>query len=264
MTDTVPRADRPRIAVLTAVSGQHGHLLNHVDGLALSTWPPDMHVVVSIGDRELTRGRIPITSDRWSTTVPRLPGRKRRSQFLPSVDLAARQATQDGADVLVYLAVDCIPDPRLLQLLAESVLEAPACTPSVSVPAVAPLRESRVPGPYPVATGLAALTTPPTSTGAGPAPPLTDTVTALSAAFATTPATWEMVSSCLSAWCPHGGAPADLLDILAKESVELQDVPGGTAYRQHPSGASLTFRGTPRTVVLRNQVCEAWRSEAVS
>ncbi|WP_202613769.1 hypothetical protein, partial [Ornithinimicrobium cerasi] len=117
---TTPRTARPRIAVLTVVSGEHDQLLSQVDGLAVSTWPPDLHVVTSARDRTVTRGHLPIGSDRWDTVVPVLPVPPSRAAFLPGLHAAGQAALDGGADVLVFLAVSCIPSRRLLQIFAEA------------------------------------------------------------------------------------------------------------------------------------------------
>jgi hypothetical protein len=49
--------------------GRHEHLLGQVDGLSVGSEPPALHSVVSMGDRDLTRGRLPLGTDRWRTVV---------------------------------------------------------------------------------------------------------------------------------------------------------------------------------------------------
>lgn len=53
-------ADVPgTIAVLTHTRARHSQLLAQVDGISVGSVPPQVHCVISMGDRELTRGRLP-------------------------------------------------------------------------------------------------------------------------------------------------------------------------------------------------------------
>lgn len=244
MTSPVPRTDRPRIAVLTMVSGEHGFLLNHVDGLSVSTWPPDLHVPVSLGDRQLTRGRVPIRSDRWSTVVPRLPLPRGAKAYLPALHLAACQAVEEGAEVLVFLGVHCIPGHRLLQVLAEEAVQLQSSTPTFWHARTTLLAPSPPLG-YPVAGELATLALPGPSPEPDPAPagmgsPLAD-------AFATTVQDWSVVEPRIRAVCGGGGTPGDLEEIVVTASGRLVQVPGETVYRQHPDSRTL-YQGPPRSV----------------
>lgn len=109
------------IAVLTMTRGRHDHLLGQVDGLTVGTTPPHLHVVISMGDRDLTRGRLPLGTDRWRTIVKPVPTDRRALPYAAARNLAASLAVEEGADVLVFLDAAVIPGPRTLERYADAV-----------------------------------------------------------------------------------------------------------------------------------------------
>lgn len=224
-----PRTDRPRVAVLTIVNGEHDHLLSHVDGLAVSTWPPDIHVVTSIRDRAVTRGRLPIRSDRWTTLVPVLPVPPSRDAFLPGLHAAGRAALDGGADVLIFLSVSCIPGRRLIQTFTEACTSSTSSTPLLWHSTLDRLAPSPAAG-YPVAGDLDAhlLTDQPETPGAtsvegGP----------WCHSFAMTARDWRLVLPAVNSSHPYDGAPSDVDERLAASSGQFRQVAGVTAYLQH-------------------------------
>ncbi len=110
---------REHIAVLTMTRGRHEQLLGQVDGLSVGSRPPFMHSVVSMGDRDLTRGRLPLGTDRWRTVVRPVPTDRRALPLAAARNLAAQEAIDGGAEVLVFLDGDIIPGSRTLERYAE-------------------------------------------------------------------------------------------------------------------------------------------------
>lgn len=103
-------------ALLTIVSGRHEHLRGQLLGLAASTAAPDWHVVVAMGDD----GIRDVVDE-----VPAAPGTRRVVLDVPvpedgelplarARNTAAAAALDRGADLLVFLDVDCVPSPGLL------------------------------------------------------------------------------------------------------------------------------------------------------
>lgn len=113
------------IAVLTMAKGRHEHLLGQVDGLSVGSVPPDVHSVVSMGDRDLTRGRLPLGTDRWHTVVRPVQSDRRALPLAAARNAAAEAAVAEGADVLVFLGGDVIPGTRTLERYAEAVAGGP-------------------------------------------------------------------------------------------------------------------------------------------
>lgn len=114
---------RPRTALVTVVHGQHDELMSHVGGMAVGSRVPDVHVVIGMGDADVSRGRLPITSDRWRTiTRAAQTVDPARLPFATARNLGAATAMEAGADVLIFLSVQCIPGARLVERYAEHAL----------------------------------------------------------------------------------------------------------------------------------------------
>ncbi|WP_411700576.1 glycosyltransferase family 2 protein [Conyzicola sp.] len=110
-----------RVAVVTIVSGRHEHLERQHAALARSTRAADDYIVVAMGDAALggwAPGGAPAP---FVVDVPvdgRLPLAAARNR---GADLALER----GADVVVFLDVDCIPHPQLLDLYAKAAQQHP-------------------------------------------------------------------------------------------------------------------------------------------
>jgi GT2 family glycosyltransferase len=100
-----------RTAVVTAVHGRTTHLRNQLAGLARSTVGVDRHVVVAIDDDEVART---VSSGDSSAQVIPFPSTGHRLPIAAARNLGARAALDDGADLLIFLDVDCIPAPRMV------------------------------------------------------------------------------------------------------------------------------------------------------
>ena len=111
------------VAVLTMTRGHHDHLLAQVDGLSVGTMPPALHVVISMGDRDLTRGRLPLGTDRWQTIVKPVTTDRRALPYAAARNRAAELAVEQGADVLVFLDASVIPGPRTLERYVAAVTD---------------------------------------------------------------------------------------------------------------------------------------------
>lgn len=109
------------IAVLTMTRHRHEHLFGQVDGLSVGSLPPHLHVVVSMGDRDLTRGRLPLSTDRWETIVRPVPTDRRALPLARARNTAAEEAIEAGADVLIFLDSGVIPGSRTLEFYRDAV-----------------------------------------------------------------------------------------------------------------------------------------------
>lgn len=105
---------------------RHEELLAQVDGLSVGSVPPDIHSVVSMGDRDLTRGRLPLATDRWTTIVRPVETDRRALPIAAARNQAAAQAIEAGADVLVFLDDSIIPGAHTLERLRDAVVGRPA------------------------------------------------------------------------------------------------------------------------------------------
>ncbi len=224
-----PRTERPRIAVLTMVSGEQEHLLSHVDGLAVSTWPPDVHVVTSIRDRAVTRGRLPIRSDRWDTVVPVLPVPRSRDAFCPGAHAAGQAALDAGAEVLIFLSVDVIPSRGLIQVLAEAAVEGQGSTPTLWHSTVDALGPAPQPG-YPVAGDLDALFV---GDGAAVGVQAVSSAPGWCYSFAMTAQDWRIVVPRVLDTHRFSASPTHVEDVITASSGQFRRVGGASAYLQH-------------------------------
>lgn len=234
MTDN-DSTPRPRTAVLTLAHQRHQHLLHQVDGLSMGTWSPDLHVVVAMGDRDLARRRLPITTDRWDTLIPSLPVPRGGLPLAAARNLAARAALKEGAEVLVFLDVDCIPGRRLVQTYAEATTLTRRPAPALWCGDVAYL-DAPPPGGYPVAGDLEALATrkqgrPFLRAGEALEEPHFERFWSLS--FAMTAADYLSTGGFCEDYVGYGGEDTDFAQVVRESGGSLTWVGGASAYHQH-------------------------------
>ena len=212
-----------RTAVITIVAGRHDHLVRQRAALG----GPEHHVVVAMGEGEAEHCRrlVGRTSDVIGIDVPPdgLPLAKARNA-------GARRALDAGAEMLVFLDVDCIPGDALLQRYKAAADSAPAllCGP------VAYLPPASGEG-YPPAD-LHALATP---HPARPIPPENrvqrggDHALFWTLSFAVTTATWQRIGGFCEDYVGYGGEDTDYGQVAARAGVDLAWVGGAWAYHQH-------------------------------
>jgi hypothetical protein len=211
-----------RTAVITIVSGRHTHLRRQRAGLAAGDRVPEQHVVVAMGD----------------PTIPHETGEGRQVVAIPaagSLPLAqarntgAEHALAGGADLLVFLDVDCMPSARLVARYEEVAADgALLCGPVTYLP----------PAPdYPLAA-LPAMTAPHPGR---PAPADHecrkggDHTLFWSLSFATTAATWHEIGGFCEDYTGYGGEDTDFGQRARAADVDLWWIGGAHAYHQyHP------------------------------
>ncbi|GAB7067109.1 glycosyltransferase [Mycolicibacterium hodleri] len=215
---------------MTAVRGRTGHLRKQLDGLDRSTSVADRHVIVAVDD-DTVAGQV---QDARVTVVP-LNSDSPRIPMAAARNLGARVAIDDGADLLVFLDVDCIPSPDLLGYYQRAAgtpahEEALLCGPVTYLPAPGP-------GGYDLAR-LAELTDP---HPVRPAPPAGMTVAGdeyhlfWSLSFAVTVAVWQRIGGFSTDYVGYGGEDTDYAQLAAAADVGLRWVGGAHAYHQfHP------------------------------
>ncbi|MFJ4880485.1 glycosyltransferase family 2 protein [Streptomyces sp. NPDC088745] len=216
-----------RTAVITLVAGRHRHLLLQQDGLAAGERQPDHYLAVTMGDPAvpaLLRGRRPV-AETLAVPVPsdgRLP-------LAAARNAGAAKALAAGADLLVFLDVDCVPGTRLLARYAETATDGALLCGTVAY----------LPPPQPGGYDLAAL-----HTLAPPHPgrpvPADDEVLGngnhdlfWSLSFALTARTWHTVGGFCEEYSGYGGEDTDFARLAAARGVELRWVGGAPAHHQH-------------------------------
>ncbi|KAA0090929.1 glycosyltransferase family 2 protein [Mycolicibacterium sp. P1-18] len=217
-------------AVVTAVRGRSAHLRKQLDGLDRSTEPVDRHVVVAVDDDDVA-GQV---EDTRATVVPLHSGSP-RIPMAAARNLGARIAIDGGAELLVFLDVDCIPSPEMLGYYQRAAAtpahrDALLCGPVTYLPA--PGRDgydldrlSELANPHPVR----------------PAPPAGATVVGddyhlfWSLSFAVTAATWQRIGGFSTDYAGYGGEDTDYAQRAAAAGVGLRWVGGAHAFHQfHP------------------------------
>jgi GT2 family glycosyltransferase len=217
-----------RTAVITVVAGRHTHLARQERGLAAGSRRPDQRIVVAIDDPAVAA----VLDDREpSPVVVAHPTDPLGLPLAAARNAGAARALTAGADLLVFLDVDCIPGPDLVRRYEEVAAEGDRrllCGPVAYLPP-APV------GGYP-ATGLDRLATP------HPARPVpADGATAdsddhalfWSLSFAITAAVWREIGGFTEDYVGYGGEDTDFGQSARALGIGLRWVGGGTAFHQH-------------------------------
>ncbi|OAK51277.1 glycosyltransferase family 2 protein [Rhodococcoides kyotonense] len=215
------------IAVVTVVSGRHEHLAGQLRGLAESSPAPWLHVVVAMGDDAITDVVAESGSDAAVVSVdaprPQLPIAHARNT-------GATTAIEAGADVLVFLDVDCIPGTDMLRRYADAARSHGhylLCGPVTYLP----------PKDGPWATDELVANTRPHTARPDPLPGIVeegdnyDLFWSLS--FGVTPATWASIGGFFEGYSGYGGEDTDFAATARAAGVGLGWVGGAHAYHQH-------------------------------
>src|SRR5436190_12184408 len=112
-----------RTAVITLAAGRHSHLSLQQAGLAAGSRLPDQYIVVAMDDRSL---EAVLTGRRPTTTIVDCPVRDGKLPLARARNLGAAHALEHGAELLVFLDVDCVPGERMLERYTQ-VGRDPAC-----------------------------------------------------------------------------------------------------------------------------------------
>lgn len=212
-----------RTAVVTLAAGRHAHLAAQARALRRSTLPADWHVVVAMDDPAIPAvvpGADVVHADRVEGALPLAAAR----------NAGAARATELGAELLVLLDVDCLPDPHLLARYAQAAQQHDGVL-SGPVGYLPPPPD----GGYPE-DGLRELARP---HPARPLPPEDAVLPAddpdlfWSLSFALTPATWQRIGGFCEDYYGYGGEDTDFGQLLIRADVPMWWVGGAWAYHQH-------------------------------
>ncbi|PWI05038.1 sugar transferase [Streptomyces sp. NWU339] len=221
-----------RTAVITPTAGRHGHLTLQQAGLAAGSCPPEQYVVVSMDDPGLNAV---LTGRRPTATIVDCPVRNGKLPLARARNLGAAHALKHGAELLVFLDVDCIPGERLLERYTQVARDL-AHHRSLLCGTVAYL-----PPPDPTGYRLADLPTlaEPHPDRPAPAPGETrdgtDHTLFWSLSFALTADTWHAVGGFCEEYEGYGGEDTDYGQRARTAGVRLTWVGGAPAFHQyHP------------------------------
>jgi hypothetical protein len=219
-----------RTAVITLAAGRHRHLALQQAGLAAGSRPPEQYVVVAMNDPGV--GAV-LAGGRPAARIVGCPVRDGNLPLARARNLGAAHALNHGAELLVFLDVDCVPGERLLERYTR-VAGDPAHDRALLCGTVAHL-----PPPGPAGYRLADL---PTLAGPHPARPdpaagethdSTDYTLFWSLSFALTADTWCAVGGFCEEYEGYGGEDTDYGQRARAAGVRLTWVGGAPAFHQH-------------------------------
>ncbi|MEE2032950.1 glycosyltransferase family 2 protein [Rhodococcus chondri] len=218
-----------KVAVITVVAHRSDHLQRQLEGIARSSRAPDEHVIVSMGDPEVPAVVIAGGSRAEVVMMDAGPG---RLPVAAARNLGADTALSRGAELLVFLDVDCIPAPDLTARYESAATAeysgALLCGPVTYLPPPEPGgydldRLDRSLAPHP----------------ARPCPPdgeirdSTDHELFWSLSFAVSADTWRRIGGFCTDYCGYGGEDTDFGQQAAHAGVRLAWVGGAHAFHQH-------------------------------
>jgi N-acetylglucosaminyl-diphospho-decaprenol L-rhamnosyltransferase len=224
------------VAVITVVHGRHRHLDLQRRAVACSDRHPDDYVVVAVDDPIDFDGAGSSNrdgSDRAPARIVRHPGHPFGLPIAAARNAGAEAALAAGADVLVFLDVDCVPGPELI-----GAYEAAARTPELCDDILCGPVSYLPPAPrtgYDLAT-IATLAEPHPARPA-PAPGAVvrggDHDLFWSLSFAVTASTWRRIGGFAEAYVGYGGEDTDFSAIASGLGIQLAWVGAARAFHQH-------------------------------
>lgn len=116
------------VAVVTIAAGRHAHLRAQREALARSDRTIDLHVVVAMDDPQVAPVAASVDVPGCSTLTIDVPRFERRLPLARARNAGARAALARGANILIFLDVDCLPSPRLVERYIRAVLSGEAAT----------------------------------------------------------------------------------------------------------------------------------------
>jgi hypothetical protein len=218
---------RVSVAIITIVAGRHDHLLLQFEGIARSARSPDQHVIVAMDDPHIANLCPP------SATVLSLPRCDGHLPLAAARNAGAHNAIDRGADVLIFLDVDCIPSPQLIERYETVALRTQDAILSGDVAYLPPAPHDGY-----VLTELPVLAT------AHPGRPILDTADERdightlfwSVSFALPTRTWLRIGGFHPRYTGYGGEDTDFAELARSLGIRHLAIGGATAYHQwHPS-----------------------------
>jgi GT2 family glycosyltransferase len=222
-----------RVAVITPVAGRHDHLRLQRRGLRRSTVPVDTQVVVCMGDDDAAR--VATAQDEPPATAIRVEVADGRLPLSRARNAGAARAIASGADLLVFLDVDCIPARGMVQRYVDCANE--DLSPRLLCGPVAYL-----PPPPPEGYHLDRLVELADPHPARPRPAEDETLRGgdprlfWSLSFAVRPDVWTAIGGFCEEYVGYGGEDTDFGQLAAAGGVRLDWIGGAHAYHQfHPT-----------------------------
>ena len=220
-----------KAALITLVHGRHAHLAAQQRALLASSAPGGDYVVVAMDDPAI---RDP--HPRLGGTVIRVDSAGANLPLARARNAGARAALARGAELLVFLDVDCLPDPELLA----GYVQAAARPEGAGRLLCGPVTYLDPPGPE--GYDLKKLRSLDSPHPARPAPEPGDVVPDenpdlfWSLSFAVSAETWQRIGGFCEDYTGYGGEDTDFARLARRSGVGLAWVGGARAYHQwHPT-----------------------------
>ncbi|MFF3994133.1 glycosyltransferase family 2 protein [Streptomyces cyaneofuscatus] len=219
-----------RTSVITLAAGRHRHLALQQLGLAAGSHVPDLYVVVAMDDPDLgavLAGREP------AATVVDCPVENGNLPLARARNLGAAHALEHGAELLVFLDVDCVPGEQLLERYRQIALDTERQR-SLLCGTV-----SYLPPPGPHGYRLAELPTLAEPHPGRPDPAVgelqrgEDYALFWSLSFAVTAEAWHTIGGFCEEYEGYGGEDTDYGQRARAAGVPLTWVGGAPAFHQH-------------------------------
>jgi hypothetical protein len=244
--------------VVTIARGRVEHLRGQAWGLVRQSRQADLHVVVSMGDPEVTRVA------RELLPRVRTPSMDVTGDDLPlsaARNAGAAAALEEGADHLVFLDVDCIPGEgtlarydRVLRDVADRHHPVVACGEVSYLPPVAHPSEYRQPG-------LSDLASPhPARPRLDPDDVVEDGDVRLfwSLSFAVTAKHWRRIGGFSEDYTGYGAEDTDFGQRVASAGGSLLWTGGAAAYHQHHPTSSPPTQHLHSIISNANTFRDTW------
>jgi GT2 family glycosyltransferase len=257
----------PRTAVITIAHGRHEHLAGQLWGLARQVQPPDVIVAVAMDDPDIADVVAAHAQPDWDVALASVASTPAGLPLAAARNAGARAAVGAGAQDLVFLDVDCIPSPTLVQRYAAVLAESAGAPSGVGRPG--PLVASGEVGYLPPVVhpedyrhgGLAALAR------AHPARPTlrADEVRVAddlrlfwSLSFALGADDWDRLGGFCEDYVGYGGEDTDFGQRIGAADGTLLWVGGATAYHQHHPSESPPVQHVDAIVANANRFRDRW------
>ncbi|MFZ3452206.1 glycosyltransferase family 2 protein [Arthrobacter sp. 7Tela_A1] len=222
-----------KTSVITLAHGRHAHLAAQQQALLRSTRLPGDYIIVAMADPEIP-GRFP--DPMFSGTVIEVPASGSALPLAAARNAGARAALDRGAELLVFLDVDCLPAPGLLAGYASAAQDEAAAGRLLC----GPVTYLDPPGPagYDLDV-LGTLDAPhPARPAPGPGEIVPDESPDLfwSLSFALTAGDWHRIGGFCEDYTGYGGEDTDFARVAQHRGIGLAWIGAARAYHQwHPT-----------------------------
>ena len=220
-----------RISVITLVRGRHAHLAAQREAIARSARLPEHFIIVAMDDPQIETW---VPDPRLPPTVINVPATGSALPLAAARNAGAAAALDRGTDLLVFLDVDCLPAPGLIDGYAEAAAAAPDRLLCGPVTYLDP--------PPDTGYNLRSLQSLDCPHPARPAPnpgeviPEENPDLFWSLSFAVTAAVWRRIGGFCEDYTGYGGEDTDFARTARSRGTGLAWVGGARAYHQwHPT-----------------------------